>query len=169
MSAAAKVSLGIAGMLSVMFCTAHLQAETLETSDGVVRVNSGRGFRIVQNSGTVWSGDAILADTKSRARLVYADGCIVPIGSEAIVFVTDVSPCSMTAQAGVVEGTVAAGGGFGANVGVAVVGGALGAGAATASAVSAANATRSAEQSAGRNLQNLAQLLALSRTPPSSP
>lgn len=95
-----KTCARVSGVLAVVVSlSAANAASTVESLGGTVRINQGKGFAVLQGAGAVNPGDTIIADPKGKGRLVYGDGCTVNVKPGAIVTVSEVSPCSLTAQA----------------------------------------------------------------------
>lgn len=76
-------------------------AATLQSVAGQVAINSGAGYKPASSGSQANVGDVVMARPGSRAQLVYADGCKVPVNPGAVVTVAAESPCAGAyAQAG---------------------------------------------------------------------
>ena len=89
----------IAAMLLVGFvCPAS--ATTVEVVKGIVSVSQGDGFRQVTGSTTVSNGSKVMAAPGGMARIVYPDGCVVPVGPGGVA---TVGVCKQPMTAGLEE------------------------------------------------------------------
>ena len=116
------VALSVA-MLFVGFVT-PASATTVEVVKGVVSVNQGEGFRQVTAATQVFDGNKVMAAPGGMARIVYPDGCVVPVGPGGVA---TVGVCQRPMTAGLEEVPPPEGhtpwwliGGIGAGVGVGI-------------------------------------------------
>jgi hypothetical protein len=88
-----------AAMLFVGFiCPAS--ATTVEVVKGVVSVSQGDGFHQVTGSTQVSNGNKVMAAPGGMARIVYPDGCVVPVGPGGVA---TVGLCKQPMTAGLEE------------------------------------------------------------------
>ena len=75
-------------------------AATLDSIKGTVLINRGEGFRPLAGTAQANIGDTIMVSPGSSARVVYPDGCPVPVKPGQILTIAAESPCTAFAQAG---------------------------------------------------------------------
>jgi hypothetical protein len=68
-------------------------AATVVPVAGKLLVNSGTGFHDVAGPVEGKVGDAVMAGARSSGRIVYSDGCEVPVVPGRVVTITAESPC----------------------------------------------------------------------------
>jgi hypothetical protein len=73
------------------------EAALLQGVHGGVRVNRGDGYVVVRDATELKSGDMVMVDAKGKARLVYSDGCDVPVKARSVTIISAKSPCSQMA------------------------------------------------------------------------
>ena len=64
-------------------------AATLETIQGQVLINHGKGFQRVAAATEVSEGDLVMANPGGSGKLVYPGGCVTEIKPGSVVKVTD--------------------------------------------------------------------------------
>lgn len=69
-------------------------AATLSGIDGTVLVNQGEYFVNARTDTALDAGDRVLLMSGARARLGWADGCVVDLDPEAMVSIAAISPCA---------------------------------------------------------------------------
>ena len=87
-------------ILATALASSTANAAVLQDVQGDVRVGRDKGFEQVQGSTEVLPGDRVKVGRKGSARLVYADGCNVPVEAGSLSRVAEHSPCSFKALAG---------------------------------------------------------------------
>jgi hypothetical protein len=65
----------------------------VEPIQGQVSINSGGGYQLIPFAVEANPGDAVMAHPNGRARIVYADGCLVPVEPGQVVPIEPESPC----------------------------------------------------------------------------
>ena len=70
-------------------------AATLEGIAGVVLVDHGSGFSAVHGQTQLVPGDTVIANPGGSAKVVYDDGCQVPVEPGSVVSVSSQPPCSL--------------------------------------------------------------------------
>jgi hypothetical protein len=65
----------------------------VEPIQGQVSINSGGGFQQIPFAVEANVGDVVMAAPNGRARIVYADGCLVPVEPGQVVAIEPESPC----------------------------------------------------------------------------
>jgi hypothetical protein len=68
-------------------CCAPAWAITVEVVKGEVSVKQGEGFRKIAGPTEVYRGDKVMAAPGGQAKIVYADGCVVPVGPGGVATV----------------------------------------------------------------------------------
>jgi hypothetical protein len=76
----------------LVLSTASLAATVVPVA-GKLLVNSGTGFHDVTGPVEGKVGDAVVAGARSSGRIVYGDGCEVPVVPGRVVTITAESPC----------------------------------------------------------------------------
>jgi hypothetical protein len=76
----------------LVLSTASLAATVMPVK-GKLSINSGTGFHEVAGSVDGKVGDAVMAGPRSSGRIVYSDGCEVPVVPGRVVTITAESPC----------------------------------------------------------------------------
>jgi hypothetical protein len=76
----------------LVFGTASLAATVVPVA-GKLSINSGFGFRDVAGPVAGKVGDSVMAGAKGSGRIVYDDGCEVPVVPGRVVTITAESPC----------------------------------------------------------------------------
>lgn len=87
-------------LIAAMFASSAAHAATLQDVRGDVLVSHGSGFVAANPGAELAPGDRIKVGRKGGARLVYSDGCSVPVSAGGLSMVSKQSPCSFKAQAG---------------------------------------------------------------------
>jgi hypothetical protein len=77
-----------------MLASLAARAATLEGLQGVVLVDRGGGFSIVNGPTQLKPGDSVIANPGGTAQIVYADGCRVPVNPGDVVATLQQSPCA---------------------------------------------------------------------------
>ena len=62
-------------------------AITVEVVKGEVSVKQGEGFRKIAGPTEVYRGDKVMAAPGGQAKIVYANGCVVPVGPGGVATV----------------------------------------------------------------------------------
>ena len=76
----------VAFVLGLSLC-APAWAITVEVVKGEVSVKQGEGFRKIAGPTEVYRGDKVMAAPGGQAKIVYANGCIVPVGAGGVATV----------------------------------------------------------------------------------
>jgi hypothetical protein len=76
----------------LVLSTASLAATVVPVA-GKLSINSGFGFREFAGPIDGKVGDSVMAGAKSSGRIVYNDGCEVPVVPGRVVTITAESPC----------------------------------------------------------------------------
>ncbi len=84
-----------AAALLVFLAGASAQAATLEGIQGTVLVDHGSGYSVAHGPMQLNPGDSVIANPGGAAKVVYADGCSVPVQPGSVVAVAGQSPCSI--------------------------------------------------------------------------
>jgi hypothetical protein len=92
-----KFWFGSAVVASIFLCSPSWSA-TVEVVKGGVLINRGEGFRPVTGAAEARSGDQVMASPDGSARIIYADGCPIPVNPGAVITVSAKSPCTAFAQ-----------------------------------------------------------------------
>lgn len=87
-------------LFATVFASSTANAAVLQDVQGDVRVGRDKGFEKVLGSTELLPGDKIKVGRKASARLVYPDGCNVPVEPGSLSRVAEHSPCSFKAQVG---------------------------------------------------------------------
>jgi hypothetical protein len=82
----------VALALGLVLSTASLAATVMPVK-GKLSINSGFGFRDVAGPVDGKVGDTVMAGPRSSGRIVYNDGCEVPVVPGRVVTITAESPC----------------------------------------------------------------------------
>jgi len=112
-----------------LMCAAT-QAAMLQEIKGAVLVDRGGGYDIIDGPTQLNPGDSVIANPGGGAKVIYPDGCTVPVRPGAVIAAQKTSPCS---KKGAEQEVAEADEGGGLNTTHLLVGGAavgLGAGAA---------------------------------------
>jgi hypothetical protein len=70
---------------------------TIDSVKGDVLINQGSGFRTVSGTAQAKVGDKVMASPGGSARVVYGDGCPVPVNPGRVVTIAAESPCTANA------------------------------------------------------------------------
>src|SRR5262245_16788776 len=62
-------------------------ATTVQVVKGVVSVKQGDGFRQITDPTEVYRGDKVMAAPGGQAKIVYSNGCVVPVGPGGVATV----------------------------------------------------------------------------------
>jgi hypothetical protein len=65
----------------------------VEPIQGQISINSGGGFQPIPFPVEANPGDVVIAAPNGRGRIVYADGCLVPVEPGDVVAIEEESPC----------------------------------------------------------------------------
>jgi hypothetical protein len=76
----------------LVLSTASLAA-TVTPVAGKLWINSGTGFHNIASPVEGKVGDSVMASARSSGRIVYSDGCEVPVVPGRVVTITAESPC----------------------------------------------------------------------------
>ena len=76
------------------FASIAAEAATLEGLQGVVLVDRGGGFSIVDGPAQLQPGDYVIANPGGSAQIVYADGCRIPVKPGDVGATLQQSPCA---------------------------------------------------------------------------
>jgi hypothetical protein len=87
-------------VLAAALASSTANAAVLQDVQGEVRVGRDKGFAQVQGSTELLPGDRVKVGRKGSARIVYPDGCSVPVGANSYSRVGAHSPCSFKAVVG---------------------------------------------------------------------
>ncbi len=88
-----RIVTAVAALASgIVLSTASLAATVVPVA-GKLSINSGFGFRDVAGPVAGKVGDSVMAGAKSSGRIVYDDGCEVPVVPGRVVTITAESPC----------------------------------------------------------------------------
>lgn len=82
-------------MLSSAVVSAATVSDNLNTSNGLVLVNTGAGYRSVVAPVDVGAGARVTARPGGEGRVTYSDGCVVIVNPPEIYTVSDDSPCKL--------------------------------------------------------------------------
>ncbi len=96
--------------LFILLTGTSAQAATLEGIQGTVLVDKGSGYSNASGPMQLNPGDSVIANPGSAAKVVYGDGCTVPVQPGSVVAVAGQSPCSI--ETGAVDSPPAGEGGF---------------------------------------------------------
>ena len=119
-------------VLLVSLTSSGAGATTLEGIQGVVLVDHGSGYSVVNGPKQLNPGDSVIANPGGSAKVVYGDGCSVPVQPGSVVAVASQSPCSI--ETGAVDSPVTEQGGL-FNTTTLLIGGVVVAGAVAAAIV----------------------------------
>jgi hypothetical protein len=92
-------------------------------------LNTGAGYAAVSSATALKSGDRLMVNPNSSAKLTYADGCSIEL-KPSVITIGEKSPCSVKAQGflgGGAGGGFGGGGLLGSTVGFGIIGGVGGA------------------------------------------
>lgn len=70
------------------------QAATLEIAQGEVLLGQGTGFEALKTSTELSTGDTVIAQPGSVAKVTFADGCSAPLGIGTVFRIGKLSPCA---------------------------------------------------------------------------
>jgi hypothetical protein len=88
------------------------RAAMLQEIQGVVLIDRGGGFDIIDGPTQLNPGDSVIANPGGAAQVVYPDGCRIPVEPGAVIAAQKKSPCSKEGAAPeVTEATADEGGG----------------------------------------------------------
>ena len=73
-------------------------ATTVTAEQGQVLLNTGQGYRLVQDSTNVNPGDMIVVNPGGMARITYDDGCVTEVRPPAVTAISSQSPCQLQQQ-----------------------------------------------------------------------
>src|ERR1700730_8440023 len=94
------VSVGCAVFLSTSsWAWANAKATTVEPSQGVVLMNSGKGFKQIKKTTKAKAGNSVMVSPDGAATVVYADGCRVDVSPGKVTTVAELSPCAAGSSA----------------------------------------------------------------------
>jgi len=88
-------SLASTALLAILSAGAAADAATLEGVEGTVLVDRGGGYATAHGPTQLNPGDSVIANPGGGAKVVYGDGCAVPVRPGSVVAVAGQSPCSM--------------------------------------------------------------------------
>jgi hypothetical protein len=71
-----------------------VDAASLNVSQGEVLLSRGAGYETVTGSANLRVGDTVLGKPGSEARVIFADGCTVPLGVGTVFRIRTKSPCN---------------------------------------------------------------------------
>jgi hypothetical protein len=83
----------IAALVSGLVLSTASLAATVVPVAGKLSINSGFGFHDVAGPVAGKVGDSVMAGAKSSGRIVYDDGCEVPVVPGRVVTIAAESPC----------------------------------------------------------------------------
>ena len=87
-----KFILGLAAASLLVPVASH--AASLTVTQGDVMVSHGAGYKRVTGTVELTKGDSVVAKPGATASLAFGDACVVPLKSQAIFVVGDISPCA---------------------------------------------------------------------------
>ena len=94
------VSVGCAVFLSTSsWAWATAKATTVEPSQGVVLMNTGKGFKQIKKTTKAKVGDSVMVSPDGTAKIAYSDGCIVNVQPGAVATIAQLSPCASGSNA----------------------------------------------------------------------
>jgi hypothetical protein len=94
-----RFTLASIALLSGVALSLPSLAATVEPVEGQVSINRGNGFQRVAGAVQANVGDSVMASPNGSARIVYSDGCSVPVVPQGVITITAESPCKAFAQA----------------------------------------------------------------------
>src|SRR5689334_9366933 len=74
-------------------------AATIESGQGDLTINQGKGFQPVTSRGTANVGDSVMVGPGGSATVVYDDGCKVSVRPGAVATIAPLSPCASGSNA----------------------------------------------------------------------
>ncbi len=66
----------------------------VDAISGTILINRGTGYAPIDQPRVAYAGEMLMARRGGSARLVYEDGCTVPVEANTVVVVQDRSPCA---------------------------------------------------------------------------
>jgi hypothetical protein len=88
-----RIVTAVVALASGLAFSAASLAATVTPVKGKLSINSGTGFRDVAGPVDGKVGDSVMAGAGSSGRIVYNDGCEVPVIPGRVVTITAESPC----------------------------------------------------------------------------
>jgi hypothetical protein len=88
-----RIMTAVVALASGIVLSAASQAATVMPVSGKLLINSGFGFRDVAGPVDGKVGDFVMAGPRSSGRIVYNDGCEVPVVPGRVFTITAESPC----------------------------------------------------------------------------
>lgn len=82
------------GFVALVGLDAAAVAATLNSIQGIVRVNYGSGFQQIAQTAELAPGTSVMAAPGSSAEIIYSNRCRVYVGPGAVVTVSRNPPCS---------------------------------------------------------------------------
>lgn len=82
--------------LGIMLAVTGAKAATLQGIQGEVLVSRGNGYDLVRGPVQLNVGDSVIANPGGAAKIVYEDGCVVPVEAGSVSQVGPSSPCIET-------------------------------------------------------------------------
>jgi hypothetical protein len=106
-------------LIAAIVCSVPADAATVRALQGQVLVNSGEGYRLVEDSTILEAGATVVANPGAVAQVVYGGGCAVTVQPGSVYVIAGNPPCQSgapTQTGGLTEnngGTPTTGGGVG--------------------------------------------------------